>query len=86
MLLMITKWTQVRPGIVYITCVWLLPPLTAFTYIGCEVWETNLEKTGEAVEDHVGGSNRALAQKIAREHPGAPDNHVHCGTSQYFSL
>jgi len=24
----------------------------------------------EAVEDHVGGNNRALAQRIAREHPG----------------
>ena len=25
----------------------------------------------EVVEDNVGGNNRALAQKIAREHPGA---------------
>ena len=24
----------------------------------------------EAVEDHVGGNNHALAQKIARGHPG----------------
>ena len=24
----------------------------------------------EAVEDRVGGNNRALAQQIAREHPG----------------
>jgi len=24
----------------------------------------------EAVEDHVGGNNRALAQRIARDHPG----------------
>ena len=46
MLLMITKWTQVRPGIVYITCFWLLPPIAAFIYIGGEVWETNMEKTG----------------------------------------
>ena len=30
----------------------------------------------EAVEDHVGGNNRALAQKIAREHLGTPGNHV----------
>ena len=30
----------------------------------------------KAVEDPVGGNNRALAQKIARAHPGAPGNHV----------
>ena len=30
----------------------------------------------EAVEDPVGGNNHALALKIARDHPGAPGNHV----------
>ena len=28
------------------------------------------KRLAEAVEDHVGGNNRALAEKIAREHPG----------------
>ena len=27
-------------------------------------------RLAEAVEDHVGGNNLALAQTIAREHPG----------------
>ena len=31
----------------------------------------------EAVKDHVGGNNCALAQKIATDHPGAPGNHIY---------
>ena len=32
--------------------------------------KTTCRRLLEAVEDHVGGNNRALAQRIAREHPG----------------
>ena len=31
----------------------------------------------EAVENPVGGNHCALAQKIARDHPGEPGNHIH---------
>ena len=45
--------------------------------IGCSL-HLQVEKFGkptwrrlvEAVEDHVGGNNCALAQRIARDHPG----------------
>ena len=37
----------------------------------------------EAVEDPVGGNHCALAQKIARDHPGEPGNLIHQFAKQY---
>ena len=36
----------------------------------------------EAVKDPVGGKNPALAQTIARDHPGAPGNHLYSSLLQ----
>ena len=38
----------------------------------------------EAVEDPAGGNNRALAQKITRDHPGEPGNHTHQFVKPYM--
>ena len=40
-------------------------------------------KLVEAVEDKVGGDNPALAQTIAKEHPGTPGNHVYSSLATY---
>ena len=53
-----------------------------FTWLFCV--PTQVDKFGkptwrrlvEAVEDKVGGNNRALAQTIAREHPGTPGKNI----------
>ena len=48
----------------------LLPQVERF---GKPTWR----RLAEAVKDHVGGNNCALAQTIARDHPGAPGNHIY---------
>ena len=35
------------------------------------------ERLVEAVKDDTGGNNPALAQKIAKDHPGEPGNLIH---------
>ena len=47
----------------------LLPQVERF---GKPTWR----RLVKAVEDKVGGNNCALAQTIARDHPGAPGNHI----------
>ena len=55
------------------------PPLSPFLLFlqvekfGKPTWR----RLVEAVKDHVGGNNCALAQKIATDHPGAPGNHIY---------
>ena len=61
------------------------PPLTPPPYSSSFLLLPQVERFGkpnwrrlvEAVKDHVGGNNYALAQKIARAHPGAPGNHIY---------
>ena len=45
------------------SCLFSAPP-------GGEVWEADMEETGGGCGGPRGGSNLALAQTIAREHPG----------------
>ena len=74
MLIMITKWRRLRSQIVYCMCLTIsLFLLSQVERFGKPTWR----RLVKAVEDHVGGSNSALAQKIATEHPGAPGNHAH---------
>ena len=49
------------------TCISVLDLHLQVERFGKPTWR----RLAEAVEDHVGGNNLALAQTVAREHPGA---------------
>ena len=84
---MILQWLKQSYNVCF-TLILYLPYLNTYVTVVCPIpllSFPNVEKLGmptwkrlvEAVEDDAGGNNPALAQTIARDHPGEPGNLIH---------